>query len=532
MKPVIGIDLGTTFSAVSHIDPDTGRAEILADPETQERITPSVVMFETENNVIVGKIAKLNAVAKPGRIVEFVKRQMGKPKQEPPHGWSFTMGNVVYSAQEISAFILKKLKQDAERRLGQTVDQAVITVPAYFGEPQRAATAEAARIAGLEVLRIIDEPVAAALAYGLDRLDQNQTVFVFDLGGGTLDVTIIAIKDKAISELAIDGDHELGGKDWDNAIIEHAAGQFRAKFGTNPLDDLHAYQDLQLRAISAKEQLSRAGSSNITVGYAGNQLFLDFSREQFEALTKHLVDRCRSRCDAVMYESGKSWQEIDRVLLVGGSTRMPMIRQMIEEISGKKPSTDEINPDECVAQGAAWQATLLQIQEKDPAIKREWAVLNPALVERLQAVRVTKITAHPLGATAIDHATSELRSFLVIPKGTACPCDGKKSFATRFDNQAAVEIDVTEGGAYLSGTNCDPSECRILGQVQLSGIPPLPSGSPIEVTYRFTEDGLLEAAMRHTPSGRTGTAAISHPAGLTEQQMADAIQRRITVTSY
>jgi molecular chaperone DnaK len=529
MKPVIGIDLGTTFSAVSHVDPDTGRAEILADPETQERITPSVVMFESQQNVIVGKIAKENAVAEPGKIVEFVKRQMGKPKGQPPEGWAFPMGNVVYSAQEISAFVLKKLKQDAERRLGQSVEQAVITVPAYFGEPQRAATAEAARIAGLEVLRIIDEPVAAALAYGLDRLDQNQTVFIFDLGGGTFDVTIIAISDKAITELAIDGNHELGGKDWDNAIIEDAAGQFRAKFGSNPLDDLHAYQDLQLRSIRAKEQLSRAESTKITVGYAGNQLFVDLSRDRFEALTKDLVDRCRSRCDAVMYESGKSWQEIDRVLLVGGSTRMPMIRRMIEEISGKKPSTDEINPDECVAQGAAWQAALLQIQQQDPATKGEWAVRNPELVERLQAVRVTKITAHHLGATARQQATGKVRSFLLIPKGTACPCDRKDTFATIFDNQTAVKFDVTEGGAYLSGTDCDPDECTVLGEVKVSDIPPLPSGSPVEVTYHFTENGILEATARHTPSGRTGTARISHPGLLTEQEMAEAMQRKTTV---
>lgn len=275
---VVGIDLGTTFSAIAHINEDTGKAEIIPSPE-QDRITPSVVLIEKVNDIIVGEIAKQNAVAEPNKVVEFVKRQMGKPKEDKKDeqgnilvkGWSFEHEGKKYSAQEISAFILKKLKNDAEERLGTIITDAVITCPAYFGDPERAATKEAGVIAGFNVLAVIDEPVAAALSYGLDKLKQDQNVFVFDLGGGTFDVVILEIKGGKIREVVVNGDHLLGGKDWDDEIIRYASKIFKEKYGTYPLDDLSAYQDLQLRAIKAKEELTKREKTKIMCVHAGDR---------------------------------------------------------------------------------------------------------------------------------------------------------------------------------------------------------------------------------------------------------------------
>lgn len=533
MDKVVGIDLGTTFSAIAHINGDTGRPEVIPDPETQERITPSVVLFDDAENVIVGRVAKENAVAEPGKVVEFVKREMGKPKGDPPAGWCFKLGGKEYGAQEISAFTLKKLKQDAQNRLGQPITRAVITVPAYFGEPQRAATAEAGRIAGLEVMAILDEPVASALAYGLDRLDRDQTVFVFDLGGGTFDVVVIEIKGKGLREIAINGDHLLGGKDWDDAIIKYVASEFRAQHGASPMDDLASYQDLQLRAIRAKEELTRRDKSKIVANYQGNSSTVELTRAKFEEITQDLVQRCRSLCDVVLTEAQKTWADIDTILLVGGSTRMPMIASMVREISGKEPTT-ELNPDECVALGAAWHAVMLQMQTGAGAVaaRAEWEVKNPSLVKKLQEVHVRTVLAHDLGVIALDESRRK-RSFLMLAKHTPVPCEKTDTFATVEDGQRVALLQVTEGGLYLSGADCDPNDCGVLGEVSITEIPPCPAGSPIEVTYRFSEDKTLEVTGRHVASGKSARAEIKHPGGLTEEEMAEAqrLMQKTTVTS-
>ena len=523
LNPLVGIDLGTTFSAISIVNPDTSRAEIIPSPE-QERITASVVLIEDGDNIIVGKIAKQNAVADPDKVVEFVKREMGKPKEDilkgnevVLRGWKRKLGGKTYGAQEISAFILKKLKTDAETRLGMPVTDAVITCPAYFGDGQRAATKEAGIIAGFNVLGILDEPIAAALAYGMDKLDRDQRVFVFDLGGGTFDVVILEIKGGSIREIAINGDHMLGGKDWDDALIEYVAGQFGAKYGSSPLTDNSSYQDLQLRAIQAKESLTRLPKTTIMCGHAGNKLAVEITRKKFEELTAHLVDNCRVLCATVLSEAKLAWKDIDTVLLVGGSTRMPMIGELVSKISGKTPCV-ELNPDECVAQGAAWQALILA---KERGVDTgEAGRLMP------QGLNVQKVTSHNLGEVA-DRDEVE-RVFLMIPKFTPVPCTQTHDFATKIDNQRGVRMRVMEGGDMDADGTCSPSAATQIGEATITDLPPSPKGSPIKITFNFNKDGVLEASGVHVPSGRQAKVTIERAGSLSAAEMNIAVARMKT----
>jgi len=461
-------------------------------------------------------------------VVEFVKREMGKPKEDVIEdkkvvlrGWSRKLRGKAYGAQEISAFILKKLKTDAETRLGVPVTDAVITCPAYFGDGQRAATKEAGVIAGFNVLGILDEPVAAALAYGLDKLDRDQRVFVFDLGGGTFDVVILEIKDRSIREIAVNGDHMLGGKNWDDALIGYVAGQFGAKYKSNPQTDNSSYQDLQLRAIQAKETLSRLPETTIMCGHAGNKLAVKITRKKFEELTAHLVDNCRVLCAKILSEAKLTWKDIDKVLLVGGSTRMPMIRELVRQISGKAPS-EELNPDECVAQGAAWQALILAAKRGDAAGDAA-RLLPPDL-------KVEKVTSHNLGVVATRKDDKVERVFLVIPKFTAVPCERIRNFATSFDNQTAVQLRVMEGGEMDANDSCDPDLTGQIGETTITNLSPSPEGSPIQVTLRYDANGVVEASGVHVSSGRQAKVTIQRPGGLSDAEMSTAVARMKTMT--
>src|SRR5829696_2796926 len=321
-RKAVGIDLGTTFSAIAHIDA-YGKPQIIPNSES-ERITPSVILFDGQN-AIVGSLAKQNAVAEPEKIVDFVKREMGK--------------------------------SNAEKYLGEPVSDAVITVPAYFNDSERTATLHAGQLAGFNVLQVINEPTAAALAYGLDKLDQDQTVFVFDLGGGTFDVTIMRIDGHHIRMLASNGDHRLGGKDWDDLIVNWVADEFDKVHGENPLLDLQSYQDLYNRALTAKIQLSSRQRTTIVHSYNGKSIKLEITREEFEQKCRHLLEKCKAICEIVMQEAEMDWTQIDRILLTGGMTRMPSVREMISELS-QRPVADDVSPDEAVALGAAIQAVL------------------------------------------------------------------------------------------------------------------------------------------------------------------------------
>src|SRR4051812_4751281 len=355
-RKAVGIDLGTTFSAVAHIDA-YGKPQIIPNAEN-ERITPSVMLFDGAN-VVVGTLAKSNSVSEPEKIADFVKREMGKSKQQ----FQREFGGKMYAAEELSALILKKLKNDAEKYLKETVTDAVITVPAYFNDAERTATITAGQLAGLNVLQIINEPTAAALAYGLDKLGEDQTVFVFDLGGGTFDVTIMKIENHKLDIIATNGDHRLGGKDWDDIIVNFVAEEFDKEHGENPLLDLQSYQDLQSRALAAKIQLSSRPRTTIVHSHNGKSVKVELTREQFETRTRHLIEKCKTICEIVLEEAKLGWSDVQKVLLVGGMTRMPMVREMIAHLSGAS-LVDEVNPDEAVAVGAAVQAVLSLLQEE------------------------------------------------------------------------------------------------------------------------------------------------------------------------
>ncbi len=500
MGKVVGIDLGTTFSAIAHVN-EHGQPEIIPNAET-ERITPSVILFE-DDLVTVGKIAKQNARAVPEQIVEFVKREMGKSKEE----FFRTFDGKDYSAEELSALILTKLKQDAEAYLGEEITDAVITVPAYFHDAERDATRNAGTIAGLNVLQVLNEPTAAALAYGIDQLGSNQNVFVFDLGGGTFDVTIMKVSESAIQMIATNGDHRLGGKDWDDKIIRHVAENFDLEHDENPLADLHAYQDLQLNAIGAKESLSQRQKARIICGYNGKTSRVELTRETFSELTADLLEKCRSLCDVVLAEAKMTWDQIDTVLLVGGSTRMPMVREMISEISGKEINPMEVNPDEAVAIGAALQGTLRQISEESAA------ELPDAVVDRFigadgeAKVTVTDGATHNLGLVILNAQEDEV-VHVMIPKMTTVPCERANQFGTVRANQSSALIRVVQGlGQDQQETDGTIFEEHKLGECILELPSGLPRGARIDVTYKYNLDQTLEVTAQG-PDGRVAKATI------------------------
>src|SRR2546421_373215 len=355
-RKAVGIDLGTTFSAVAHIDA-YGKPHIIPNTES-ERITPSVILFDG-TNVIVGTLAKNNSVAEPEKIVDFVKREIGKPKEQ----FHREFDGKVYSTEELSALILKKLKADAEKYLKEPVTDAVIPVPAYFNDAERTATITAGQLAGLNVLQLVNEPTAAALAYGLDKLDDNQTVFVFDLGGGTFDVTIMRIEGHKLDIIATNGDHRLGGKDWDDIIVSYVADEFDRAHGKNPLLDLQSYQDLQTRAVASKIQLTNRPHATIVHQHHGKSVKVDLTREEFERRSQHLVEKCKVICAMTLQDAKLKWSDVSRILPVGGMTRMPMVQEMISQLANV-PVVSELNPDEAVAVGAAIQATLSMLTEE------------------------------------------------------------------------------------------------------------------------------------------------------------------------
>src|SRR5438876_1243552 len=390
-RKAVGIDLGTTFSAVAHIE-SYGKPQIVPNAES-ERITPSVILFDG-STVIVGTTAKNNAVAEPEKIVDFVKREMGKPKEQ----FHREFAGKVYSAEECSALILKKLKLDAEKYLKQPITDAVITVPAYFNDAERTATITAGQLAGFNVLQIINEPTAAALAYGLDKLNQDQTVFVFDLGGGTFDVTIMQIEGHNIRIIATNGDHRLGGKDWDDVIVNFVADEFDRAHDANPLLDLQSYQDLQTRAVAAKIQLSSRTRTAIVHHHQGKSVKVELSREEFEKRSRDLVEKCKTICELAVQEAKMKWEKIDKILLVGGMTRMPMVREMIASLSSAPPVSD-LNPDEAVAVGASIQATLAMLHEEETSGEKILAdhARDQFSSREGRLMQVTDITSHTLG---------------------------------------------------------------------------------------------------------------------------------------
>ena len=507
-RKAIGIDLGTTFCAVAHID-TYGKPQIIANAES-ERITPSVILFDG-SNVIVGTQAKNSAVAEPEKIVDFIKREMGKPKDQ----FHREFNGKVYSAEELSALIIKKLKSDAEKYLDQPVTDAVITVPAYFNDAERTATITAGQLAGLNVLQIVNEPTAAALAYGLDKLDEDQTVFVFDLGGGTFDVTIMRIHDHKMEMLATNGDHRLGGKDWDDVIVNRIAEEFDRVHGETPLLDLHSYQDLHNRALAAKIQLSTRPRTVIVHHHNGKSVKLEVTRKQFEKETRHLVEKCKTICEMVMQEANMKWDQIDKVLLVGGMTRMPMIREMIRKLSSV-PLSDHVNPDEVVAVGAAIQGVLSLLNEEsvsgekivDEHTRKQFSSLDGGLIQ------VTDITSHTLGVVLWDERQLNEYVFPMIRKMTAIPAIIKNSFGTANANMQRAVVKVVEGESTV------PAECTPLGVCDIQLPPFLPKGSPVELTYQYNANQVLEISVE--AAGNRSKVSIDRNTGLAPNEIQQA----------
>ena len=521
MGKIVGIDLGTTFSAIAHVN-DHGQPEIVPNAES-ERITPSVILFE-DDLVTVGKIAKQHTRAVPEQIVEFVKREMGKSKST----FFRTFNGKDYSAEELSALILRKLKQDAEAYLNTEITDAVITVPAYFHDAEREATRNAGKIAGFNVLQVLNEPTAAALAYGMDQLGEDQNVFVFDLGGGTFDATIMQVSESTIQMLATNGDHRLGGKDWDDKIITYVAEMFEIEHGENPLQDLHAYQDLQLSAVGAKESLSRRQKVPIVCGYNGKTTYIELTREKFKTLTAELLERCRTLCDIVLSETDITWANIDTVVLVGGATRMPIIQEMISSISGKEINRHQVHPDEAVALGAAIQGTLRQISEQPSAVED----LTDAVIERFLGpegspkVTVTDGATHNLGLVVLN-PQREHTIHVMIPKMTAVPCEITDRFGTVDDGQRSVLIEVVQSLEQdQPKDDINLFEAYKLGECTLELPPDLPQGTPIQVTYKYNLDQVLEVTAK-SMSRDQATAAyevfsiIERPT-LNEEEVAQA----------
>ncbi len=507
-RKAVGIDLGTTFCAVAHVDA-YGKPQIIPNSES-ERITPSVILFDGLN-AIVGTTAKQNAVAEPEKIVDFVKREMGKSKAQ----FHREFNGKVYSAEELSALILKKLKSDAEKYLGETVTDAVITVPAYFNDAERTATLHAGQLAGLNVLQVINEPTSAALAYGLDKLHSSQTVFVFDLGGGTFDVTIMKIEDNHIRMIASNGDHRLGGKDWDDVIVNWVADEFDAIHGENPLLDLQSYQDLYNRALTAKIQLSSRTRTTIVHSFNGKSVKLDLTREDFENRCRHLLEKCKTICEIVMQEAQMQWTGIDRILLTGGMTRMPSVRDMVSGISNV-PAAADVSPDEAVAIGAAIQGILSLLTEEDKLGERSLPVevRDQFSDDAGQLIKVTNITTHTLGVVLWDDGKIEEYVFPMIRKMTAIPFETKNSFGTAKSNMKNAIVRVVEGESTV------PSECTPLGICDIELPPFLPKGSPVELTYTYNESQVLEVIVE--AYGRQNRVQIARNTGLSDSELETA----------
>ena len=473
MGKVIGIDLGTTNSCVAVKEGDN--VTVIPNPEGQ-RTTPSVVAFTKDGEILVGQLAKRQAIVNPDRTIMSIKRSMGTDK-------TVTVDGKAYTPQQISAMILQKLKKDAEEYLGTAVTDAVITCPAYFTDAQRQATKDAGTIAGLNVLRIINEPTAACLAYGVNLEKGDHKIMVYDLGGGTFDVSILDVGDGVFEVLSTAGDNLLGGDDWDNAVVEWLAAEFKKSDGIDLLKDKMAAQRLREAAEKAKIELSSMQETTISLPFitadanGPKHLELKLTRAKFEDLTRSLLDKTITPVKTAMKDAGLEASQINKILLVGGSTRMPMVQKLVTELMGKEPSKG-INPDECVAMGAAIQGAILAGEQ--------------------QGIVLVDVTPLSLGLETLGGVFTK-----IIDKNTAIPVSKSQVFTTAADNQPQVEIHVLQGERAMAGDNVS------LGRFFLDGIKPAPRGIPqIEVTFDIDANGIVNVTAKDKATGKAQNITI------------------------
>ncbi|MNW25223.1 Chaperone protein DnaK [compost metagenome] len=483
MSKVIGIDLGTTNSCVAVME--GGEAVVIPNPEGA-RTTPSVVGFKKDGERIVGETAKRQAITNPDRTISSIKRHMGSNHKEK-------IEDKEYSPQEISAMILQKLKSDAEAYLGQTVTQAVITVPAYFNDSQRQATKDAGKIAGLEVLRIVNEPTAAALAYGMEK-SEDQTILVYDLGGGTFDVSILELGDGFFEVKATSGDNQLGGDDFDQVIIDYLVSEFKKDQGIDLSKDKAAVQRLKDAAEKAKKELSGVLTTTISLPFitvvdgVPQHLELSLTRAKFEELSANLVERTLGPTRQALSDSGLNASEIDKIVLVGGSTRIPAVQEAIKKLTGKDPHKG-VNPDEVVALGAAVQAGVLTGDVKD--------------------VVLLDVTPLSLGIETAGGVFTKM-----IDRNTTIPTSKSQVFSTYADNQPSVEIHVLQGEREMAAGN------KTLGRFQLGDIPPAPRGVPqIEVTFDLDANGIVNVSATDKGTGKSQKITITSSSGLSDDEV-------------
>ncbi len=484
MSKIIGIDLGTTNSAVAVME--GGKATIIPNIEGN-RTTPSIVAFTKDGERLVGETAKRQAITNPERTVSSIKREMGTD-------FKVKIDSKDYSPEEISAMVLQKLKTDAESYLGESVTEAVITVPAYFTDSQRQATKDAGRIAGLEVKRIINEPTAAALAYGMDKETDQHKIMVFDLGGGTFDVSILEVGDGVFEVLSTRGNNRLGGDDFDDALIDYIAKEFMKENGVDLKKDPTALQRLKDSAEKAKKELSSTMTTNLNLPFitaiSGTPIHLnmDITRAKFEELTKHLVEKTLQPTKDALSDAGLKPGEVDKVLLVGGSTRVPAVQEAVKTLIGKDPQKD-INPDECVALGAAIQGGVLSGEVKD--------------------LLLLDVTPLSLGIETLGGVSTKL-----IERNTTIPTKKSQIFTTAADGQTSVDIHVLQGEREMAQDN------TTLGRFQLTGIPPAQRGVPqIEVTFDIDANGIVNVSAKDLGSGKEQKITITASTKLSDEEI-------------
>jgi molecular chaperone DnaK len=508
MAKVVGIDLGTTYSAIATLD-ERGQPITLPNRDG-EMLTPSAVLLLDDNSAVVGQAALDFAQETPDRVATLIKRRMGLED----YGRAVSGNN--FRPETLSAIILRKLIQDAASRIGD-VDKAVITVPAYFDETRRKATHDAGRIAGLEVLDILDEPSAAALSYsfqlghagstGAALTDKPQVILVYDLGGGTFDVTLVRLTRKRFQTLAIEGDVRLGGKDWDDRIVNHVAEAFRAKFDEDPRSDTQALTMLQAAAERAKRTLSKVDQASVTCNHAGRKLVVPLSRKEFETLTKDLLTRTRLTTQQVLRQAGMNWDGVDRILLVGGSTHMPMTCQMMRDLSGKQPD-NSLAVSEVVARGAALHAGIVASRSAEGR-----KLLDPGVAQGLADVVEISVNAHSLGIAV--RSENEKINDKLIAKNTQLPMASSRVYYTAADNQSRVRVRVLQGEA------AQAEACIAIGECWIDGLPAnLPKGSPVQVRCEIQSNGLIDVMALDMTSGRMARTEIHRNSGLSDEDLA------------